>query len=180
MTIYRLGDRMPQIDASCFVADEATIIGDVVVHKDANIWFGSVMRGDNERITIGEATSIQDGVVMHTDPGFPLDVGRGVTVGHQATLHGCEVCDGALIGMQAVVLNGAVVGAQCLVGAGALVTEGSVFPERQLILGVPAKAVRELTDDEVANLENIADRYVQRGLKYRETLVPVDREAIDG
>ncbi|MHA3904400.1 gamma carbonic anhydrase family protein [Castellaniella sp. WN] len=173
MTCYALGDLTPHIDPSAFVAAEATLIGAVTLRTGASVWPGAVIRADNEPIVVGENTSIQEGAVLHVDAGKPLRVGRNVTVGHQAMLHGCTVEDGALIGIQAVVLNGAVIGRHSLVGAGALVTEGKTFPERSLILGSPAKAVRTLSDEEVAGLEDSARHYAERGRQYRETLRPL-------
>ncbi|WP_153555403.1 gamma carbonic anhydrase family protein [Roseimaritima sediminicola] len=174
MAIYQLGDRRPQLADDCYIATEATVIGDVSVAAGANLWPGAVLRGDVEPIEIGPASSIQDGAVLHTDPGSPLRIGRGVTVGHQATLHGCTIGDHALVGMQAVVLNNAVIGAHSLVAAGALVTENKTFPERSLILGSPAKRVRELSDEEVENLQRIAERYLERGRSYRTDLKRID------
>ncbi len=173
MTCYALGDLTPHIDPSAFVAAEATLIGAVTLEAGVSVWPGAVIRADNEPIVVGENTSIQEGAVLHVDAGKPLRIGRNVTVGHQAMLHGCTVEDGALIGIQAVVLNGAVIGRHSLVGAGALVTEGKTFPERSLILGTPAKAVRTLSDEEVAHLEESARSYAERGLHYRETLRPL-------
>jgi carbonic anhydrase/acetyltransferase-like protein (isoleucine patch superfamily) len=170
MTIYQLGDHTPEIDASAFVADSASVIGKVTLHANASVWFGATLRGDNERITIGENSNVQESAVMHTDMGYPLTVGKNVTLGHQVMLHGCTIGDGALIGIQAVVLNGAKIGKGCLVGAGALVTEGKEFPDNMLIIGSPAKAVRELTAEEVARLPTIADGYVQRSQLYKTQL----------
>ncbi|GAB2854679.1 gamma carbonic anhydrase family protein [Pseudoduganella ginsengisoli] len=170
MTIYQLGDHAPDIDASAFVADNATLIGKVTLRANASVWYGATLRGDNERITIGENSNVQEGTVMHTDMGYPLDVGNNVTIGHQAMLHGCTIGDGSLIGIQAVVLNGAKIGKGCLVGAGALVTEGKEFPDNQLIIGSPAKAVRTLTPEDVARLQGSADSYVQRGRLFKTQL----------
>src|SRR5471032_2655180 len=170
MSIYQLGEHAPEIDASSFVADTATVIGKVSLHANTSVWFGATLRGDNERITIGENSNVQEGTVMHTDMGYPLSVGRNVTIGHQAMLHGCTIGDGALIGIQAVILNGAVIGKGCLVGAGALVTEGKTFPDNSLIIGAPAKAVRVLADDDVARLLASADSYVQRGQLFKTQL----------
>ena len=170
MAIYRLGSKVPQVPPSAYVAPEAVVIGDVVLGEDANIWPGAVIRGDNVRIVIGRATNVQEGAVLHSDPGVPLVVGDGVSIGHQAMLHGCTIGDGALIGIQAVVMNGAVIGESSLVGAGAVVTEGKTFPARTLILGAPAKAVRALTDADVANLERAASGYVERGAHFRTRL----------
>jgi carbonic anhydrase/acetyltransferase-like protein (isoleucine patch superfamily) len=170
MTIYQLGDHAPEIDASAFVADSANLIGKVTLHANASVWFGATIRGDNERITIGENSNVQESAVMHTDMGYPLTVGKNVTIGHQAMLHGCTIGDGALIGIQAVILNGAKIGKGCLVGAGALVTEGKEFPDNMLIIGSPAKAVRELGPDDVARLLGSADSYVQRGQLFKTQL----------
>lgn len=170
MPIYRLGDRIPQIDHSAFVADSATIIGSVVLHENVSIWFQTTLRGDNEPIVVGRDSNVQEGAVLHTDPGCPLTIGHGVTIGHQAMLHGCTIGDGSLIGIQAVVLNGAKIGRNCLVGAGALVTEGKEFPDHSLILGSPAKVVRTLDDEEVARLRRSAETYAKRGHLYKENL----------
>nr|WP_315221920.1 gamma carbonic anhydrase family protein [uncultured Duganella sp.] len=170
MSIYQLGEHAPEIDASSFVADSATLVGKVSLHANTSVWFGVTLRGDNERITIGENSNVQEGAVMHTDMGYPLTVGKNVTIGHQAMLHGCTIGDGALIGIQAVILNGAKIGAGCLVGAGALVTEGKEFPENSLIIGSPAKAVRTLTAEDTARLLASADSYVQRGQLFKTQL----------
>src|SRR6185436_16002749 len=160
MALYRIDDKAPQVAASAYIAAEATLIGAISVGERVTILAGAVVRADNEPIVIGTESNVQEGAVLHADPGFPLTIGRRVTIGHQAMLHGCTIGDGALIGIQAVVMNGAVIGASCLVGAGAVVTEGKSFPERSLILGAPAKVVRELTEDDVAHLERAASGYV--------------------
>lgn len=170
MAIYKLGDISPTIAASAYVAPNAAVIGNVVLAEHTSVWFGATLRGDNETISIGVGSNVQDGAVLHTDPGFPLTVGTDVSIGHQAMLHGCTVGPGSLIGIQAVVLNGAVIGKGCLVGAGALVTEGKVFADGTLILGAPAKVVRELTAEERTNLLKGAAIYVSRGAYYREHL----------
>ena len=170
MAIYQLGDDAPEIDASAWVADSANLIGKVTIGADASVWFGATLRGDNERITIGPNSNVQEGTVMHTDMGYPLVVGRDVTIGHQAMLHGCTIGDGALIGIQAVILNGARIGKGCLVGAGAVVTEGKDFPDHSLILGAPAKVVRTLTDEDAARLKASADNYAARGKRYKVEL----------
>lgn len=170
MAIYQLGEHAPEIDASAFVADSANLIGKVTVEANASVWFGVTIRGDNERITIGENSNVQEGTVMHTDMGYPLTLGKGVTVGHQAMLHGCTVGDGSLIGIQAVILNGARIGKGCLVGAGALVTEGKEFPDNSLILGTPAKVVRTLTEEDLLRLQGNAASYVERGQLFKAQL----------
>lgn len=173
MGIYQLGNDRPQIDPLAWVADEATVIGKAHLAADASVWSGAVIRADNEPVHIGTGSNIQEGAVLHTDRGFPLSIGEHVTVGHQAMLHGCTVGDGALIGIQAVVLNGAVIGKECLVGAGALVTEKKVFPDRSLIVGSPARVIRQLTDEDVARLRANAADYVQRHRYYRTALKKV-------
>ena len=173
MPIYRLDDDVPTIPASAYVSAEATVIGKVTLGERVSVWTGAAIRGDNEPIVIGDDSNVQEGAVLHTDPGYPMTVGRNVTIGHQAMLHGCTIGDGALIGIQSLVMNGATIGRHCLVGAGSIVTERKTFPDRSLILGVPAKVVRELTDDEVANLERSAKSYAQRGERYRTKLVRV-------
>lgn len=174
MPIYRLGAQTPAIADSAFVAEEATIIGRAELAEHASVWPGATIRADNEPIRIGARSNVQEGAVLHTDPGCPLDIGEGVSVGHQAMLHGCTVGDGALIGIQAIVLNNARIGAESLVAAGALVTEGKVFPPRSLILGSPAKVVRELTQEEVDNLRANANDYAQRAARYKTDLVRID------
>ena len=170
MTIYRLEDQRPDIPTSAYVADNATVIGKVRLGENASVWFGATLRGDNELISIGADTNIQEGAVLHTDMGFPLSVGARVTVGHQAMLHGCTVGDEALIGIQAVVLNGAVIGPRCLVGAGALVTEGKQFEEGSLIVGAPARILRPLTALELRTLQESAADYVRRQAYFRRHL----------
>jgi carbonic anhydrase/acetyltransferase-like protein (isoleucine patch superfamily) len=170
MAIYQLGEHAPEIDASAYVADSATLIGKVTLERDASVWSGVTIRGDNERITIGTGSNVQEGTVMHTDMGFPLTIGSNVTIGHQAMLHGCTVGDGSLIGIQAVILNGAKIGKGCLVGAGALVTEGKEFPDYSLIVGAPAKVVRTLDAEAIARLEHSAASYVARGRLFKTEL----------
>ncbi|TAL95573.1 MAG: gamma carbonic anhydrase family protein [Paraburkholderia sp.] len=173
MAIYKLGDAAPTIHESVFVADTATIIGKVAIDENASVWFGVTIRGDNDQISIGAGSNIQENAVLHTDPGFPMTIENNVTVGHQVMLHGCTIKEGALIGIQAVVLNGAVIGRNCLVGAGAVVTEGKVFPDNSLILGAPAKVVRELTEADIANLRRAAQSYVERRDYFKAQLVRV-------
>lgn len=174
MPIYQLGSVLPRIDPSAYITDSATVIGNVVIEANVSIWFGAILRGDNELITIGEDSNIQENSVVHTDVGYPLTIGKGVTVGHQAMLHGCTIGDGSLIGIQAVILNGAKIGKNSLVGAGALVTEGKEFPDNSLIIGSPAKAVRELTNEQVAALKASAAHYVQNGQDYKKQLKRID------
>ena len=170
MAIYQLGDDAPRIAATAWVADNAQVIGRVELADDASVWYGAVLRGDNDRITIGARSNVQDGSVLHADAGFPLTLGADVTVGHQAMLHGCTVGDGSLIGIQAVVLNGARIGRNSLVGAGAVVTEGKEFPDGSLILGAPAKAVRSVTPEQVERLRFGALHYVENAERHRRQL----------
>lgn len=170
MAIYRLGSKVPQVPPSAYVAPEAVVIGEVVLGEGANIWPGAVIRGDNVLIRVGRDSNVQEGAVLHSDPGIPLLVGDEVSIGHQAMLHGCVVGDGSLVGIQAVVMNNAVVGRECLVGAGALVAEGKAFDDRSLVLGSPARMLRTLTDEEVAGLRFNAADYVRRAQAYRREL----------
>ena len=170
MTIYQLGEHIPVIDASAYVADSANIIGKAEIGANASIWFDVTIRGDNERITVGENSNVQEGCILHTDPGYPLTIGKNVTIGHQAMLHGCTIAEGSLIGIQAVILNGAKIGKNCLVGAGALITEGKEFPDNSLIIGSPAKAVRTLSDEDIARLHGNTDNYVERGKLFKTQL----------
>jgi carbonic anhydrase/acetyltransferase-like protein (isoleucine patch superfamily) len=170
MTVYRLGDDSPVVAASAYIAPSATVIGKVILGENSTVWFGASLRGDNEIISIGAHSNVQDSAVLHTDPGFPLNVGARVSIGHQAMMHGCTVGEGSLIGIQSIVLNGAIIGKGCLVGAGALITERKVFADGTLILGAPAKAVRELSDEERENLLEVAANYAQRGAYYRAHL----------
>jgi len=170
MAVYRLGEVSPSVAASCYIAPNAMVIGRVVLAENSSVWFGATLRGDNETISIGADSNVQDGAVLHTDPGFPLSVGTRVSIGHQAMLHGCVVGDGSLIGIQSVVLNGAVIGKCCLVGAGAVITERKVFADGSLIIGAPAKVVRELSAEERENLIKVAENYASRGSYYRTHL----------
>ena len=170
--LYSLGEISPRIAKDCFVAPDAAVIGNVLLHEHSSVWFGSVLRGDNELIEIGRGTNVQDGSVLHTDPGAPLTLEAFVTVGHQVMLHGCHIGTNALIGIGATVLNHARIGANSLVGAHALVTEGKEFPGGVLILGSPAKVVRELTDPEISGLAQSAKHYIERASLYRNKLKP--------
>ncbi|MGZ5850086.1 MAG: gamma carbonic anhydrase family protein [Methyloceanibacter sp.] len=168
MAIYALDGEAPELpaDGLYWVAETATVVGRVRLHSEVSIWYGSVLRGDNEWIEIGERSQIQDNATLHTDPGFPLTIGRECVIGHNVVLHGCVIGDNSLIGMGAIVLNGARIGKHCLVGAGALITEGKEFPDNALIVGTPAKAVRE-TDEKVrAMIARAADVYVKRWKRY--------------
>ena len=170
MAIYQLGDDAPRIHPSAWVAESAQVIGRVALGAQASIWYGAVLRGDNDWITIGVRSNIQDGCVLHTDDGAPLTLGDDVTVGHQVMLHGCTVGDNSLIGIQSVILNGARIGRNSIVGAGALVTEGKEFPDGVLIVGRPAKVVRELTPEQVERLKWSAAHYVDNAERHRTQL----------
>ena len=168
--IYQLGDRSVTIADSCFVAANATVLGSVVLGPDASVWFNATIRGDTELITIGAETNIQDGAVLHADEGVPLRIGRGVTVGHKAMLHGCEVGDFSLIGIGSTILNHAKIGNNCIVGAHALVTEGKEIPDRSLVVGTPARIVRTLTDEQVEQLKESARHYVANAKRFLREL----------
>jgi carbonic anhydrase/acetyltransferase-like protein (isoleucine patch superfamily) len=174
VAVYQLGDLVPQLGPDAWVAPNATVIGRVELGAQASVWYGVVIRGDNELIRIGARSNVQEGSVLHTDHGFPLTLGDDVTVGHQAMLHGCAVGEGSLIGIQAVVLNGAKIGRNCLVGAGSVVTEGKEFPDGSLILGSPAKAVRVLTPEQIERLRWSAAHYVDNAAGHRSTLKRLD------
>jgi carbonic anhydrase/acetyltransferase-like protein (isoleucine patch superfamily) len=167
MAIYQLDDLKPAIDDSAWVAESAQVIGDVTLGPDSSVWFGVVARGDTDSISVGRGSNIQDNSVLHADHGMPLSIGQNVTVGHQVTLHGCTIGDGSLIGIQAVVLNGAKIGKNCLVGAGALVTEGKEFPDGCMILGSPAKAVRQLSEAQLEGLKMSARHYMNNARRYK-------------
>lgn len=175
--LYQLGDRIPSLpdDGSAFVADNATLIGSVVLERNASIWFNAVLRGDNDLITIGEGSNIQDGSVLHTDAGIPLNVGRNVTVGHKVMLHGCQIGDNCLIGINAVILNHAKVGPNCLIGANALIPEGREIPEGSLVLGSPGKIARELKPEEIAQICESGHHYVENARRYLSSLHPMGR-----
>ena len=172
--IYALGEHEPELTGDGqFVASDATIIGKVRLQASASIWFGCVLRGDNEWIEVGEMSNVQDGCVLHTDMGYPLRIGRGVTVGHKATLHGCTISDDSLIGIGSTILNGAVIGRNCIVGANSLVTEKQAFPDGSLIFGAPARVRRELTEAEISSITASATHYVENAARYRELLRPI-------
>ena len=175
MPIYYIDGKAPEFEdeASNWIAPDATLIGDVHVGKDAGFWFGTVLRGDNERISVGAGTNVQEQVIMHTDIGFPLDIGVGCTVGHRAILHGCTIGDNSLIGMGAIVLNGARIGNNSLVGAGALVTENKVFPDNSLIVGSPAKVIRVLDEAAIERLRVSAAHYVANAKRFKAGLKAV-------
>ena len=173
MTVYNLGNVTPDFaDAgSVWIAPDASVIGKVILGANVGIWFGAVLRGDNDPIEIGDDTNIQEHTVIHTDLGYPVKVGKGCTIGHKALLHGCTIGDNSLVGMGAIILNGATIGKNCLVGAGALITEGKSFPDGSLILGSPAKAVRQLDDAAIEALRKSAAHYVENARRFKAELV---------
>lgn len=174
MALYAIDNKIPQVASDAWIADSAQVIGDVSIGARASIWFGSIVRADNEAMTIGVGSNVQEGAVLHSDPGYPLAIGDNVTVGHQVTLHGCNVGDGSLIGIGAVVLNGAKIGKNCLVGAGALVTEGKVFPDGSLIVGNPAVFKRELSAEQIEGLLRSAQHYRANAERFTKGLKRVD------
>ena len=170
--IYELGQRRVRVEGVVFVAESADVIGSVVLKDKSSVWFNAVVRGDSDEIIIGEETNIQDGAVLHTDPGIRLILGRGVTVGHRALVHGCEVGDYSLIGMNAVVLNDAKIGKYCTIGANALVTQGQEIPDYSVVLGSPGKVIRQVDPSQVASLKKGAEGYVERAREYLAALHP--------
>jgi len=170
--LYDLGnDRVQTVGDAYFIAPNSAVIGNVVLGRDVSIWFNVVLRGDNDRIDVGDRCNIQDGSVFHVDAGSPVVLGEGISVGHSATVHGCRVGAGSLIGMGATILSDAVIGRQCIVGAHALITEGKTFPDRSLLVGAPARRIRDVTDAEIAQLEWICEHYVARAQRYKSELV---------
>ncbi len=172
MTVYGLDGVSPELPGAgrCWIAPSASIIGQVRLGEDSSVWFGSVLRGDNERIVVGERSNIQDLAVIHTDPGFPVTIGAGCTIGHRAVLHGCTIGENSLIGMGAIVLNGAMVGRNCMIGAGALIAEGKTIADNCLVVGMPGRVIRTLGDDGLTMLREAADIYVARWKEYRGSL----------
>ena len=168
--LYKLGKDQPIIDGDYFVAENATVLGKVKLCKDSSVWFGATLRGDTELITIGERSNVQDGSVLHTDIGFPLVIGKDVTIGHKVMLHGCTIGDGSLIGINAVVLNGAKIGKGCLIGANTLVTEGMEIPDGSLVMGSPGKVKGELNEDQKMGLLMSAHHYVENSKRFMNEL----------
>ncbi|WP_137885040.1 gamma carbonic anhydrase family protein [Pseudomonas sp. 2FE] len=171
---YRLGQSSVEVHPDSWAAPNATLVGKVKLEPGASVWFGAVLRGDNELIHIGENSNVQDGAVMHTDMGYPLSIGKGVTIGHNAMLHGCSVGDYSLIGINAVVLNGAKIGKYCIIGANALIGEGKEIPDGSLVMGSPGKVVRELTEAQKKMLEASATHYVHNAQRYARDLAEQD------
>jgi carbonic anhydrase/acetyltransferase-like protein (isoleucine patch superfamily) len=178
MAIYSLADRRPTLppEGHCWVAPNASLIGDVRLGLEASVWFGAVLRGDNEPIIIGARSNIQEMSTLHTDMGYPLEIGEDCTIGHNAILHGCTVGDGTLVGMGSVILNGASIGRGCLIGAKALVTEGKTFPDNSLIVGSPAKAIRTLEPEAIAGVLASAKHYVENWRRFADGLKRIDGE----
>jgi len=171
--IYELGERKPVLEGDNFVAPNAAVIGSVTLKKGANVWWGVTIRGDNDAVTIGENVNVQDGSVIHTDLDIPVILGRNVSVGHMVMLHGCTIGENSLIGIGAIILNRAVIGKNCLIAAGALIPEGKHIPDGSLVMGVPGKVVRPMSDEDIADNAWIAEHYVERALAYRKELKPV-------
>ena len=170
MAIYRLDDRVPRLHESAWVADSATVLGDVELEEDVSVWFGAVLRGDTELLRVGRGSNVQDGSVLHADSGYPTTIGDAVTIGHLVMLHGCTIGDGSLVGIGSVILNGARIGRHCLVGARSLVTEGKSFPEGSLIMGAPAVVVRALSAEQIENVRRSAAHYVANARRFRAGL----------
>lgn len=175
--IYRLDERTPETpaDGDWFVAADASVIGSVILHAGASVWFQAVARGDNEPIVIGERSNVQDASVLHTDPDYPLTIGRDVTVGHKAMLHGCTIGDSTLVGINSVILNGAVIGRHCVIGAGALIPEGKEIPDGSLVIGAPGRVKREVTEEEIRMIEYSARHYVDNARRFARGLIPVSQ-----
>ena len=171
--IYELDGIAPIIDDTAWVADHVNLIGKVTLAAKSSVWFGSTLRGDNELLTLGEGSNIQENSVLHTDMGYPLTIGKNCTIGHKVMLHGCTIGDNTLIGMGAMVMNGAVVGKNCLIGAGALITEGKIIPDGSLVMGAPGKIIRTLTDEAIEGLTRSALSYQKNAERYRKGLKPI-------
>ena len=174
MPLFQLGQDRPQVHPSVFVAPGAMVVGKVELHENSSVWFNVSLRGDNDLIVLGEGSNIQEGSVLHTDTGHPLTIGKRVTVGHQAMLHGCTIGDESLIGMQAILLNGSQVGRHCIIGAGALLTGNTVIPEGSMVLGSPAKVVRPLKPEEIEMIRQAAAGYVDRAKLFKTELIALD------
>jgi carbonic anhydrase/acetyltransferase-like protein (isoleucine patch superfamily) len=172
MPLFSIGERRVKLVGEQFIAHDATLVGDITLERDVSVWFQCVLRAENDRIVIGEGSNIQDGSVLHVDPGYPLTLGRRVSIGHKVMLHGCTIGEGSLIGINSVVMNGARIGRGTLVGANTLIAEGKEIPDGVLVVGSPGRVVRPLTDEQKAYLLKVADGYVERGRYYRQNLRP--------
>lgn len=175
MPIYRLGDKVPKIHPSAWIADNAIIIGDVTIGPKASVWFNVVIRADNDRITIGENTNIQDGSILHADPGFPLSIGNNVTVGHMVMLHGCTVKDGCMVGIRSTVLNGSVIEENSLVGAGSLIAENKSFASGVVLMGAPARVAKTMDEDRAKKMPRAAEHYVWNRQRFHDNLQEITR-----
>lgn len=173
MTVYALGDLIPTVDATAWIAPDANVIGNIILDAQASVWFGSTLRGDNELIHVGKGSNVQENCVFHTDMGYPLTIGENCTIGHKVMLHGCTIGDNSLIGMGATILNGAKIGKNCLIGAGALITENKVIPDGSLVMGAPGKVVRQLDDQAIKLLTGSALHYAENAARFRADLKPV-------
>ena len=174
MAVYALDDTAPDLADDAWVAETASVIGNVIMHESSSVWFGAVVRGDNEPIIIGKRSNVQDGSVLHSDPGSPLHIGEGVTLGHQVMVHGCTIGDNTLIGIGATILNGAKIGNNCIIGAHALITEGKIIPDGSMVMGAPGKVVKELKAPQIAMLKGSAEVYVQNAKRFKAGLKRVD------
>ncbi|MEM7077891.1 MAG: gamma carbonic anhydrase family protein [Pseudomonadota bacterium] len=170
--LYQLGDKKVRFEGEYWVADNAVVLGNVLLKNNSSVWFNAVLRGDNDLITIGEGSNVQDGSVLHTDPGFPLTIGPDVTIGHQVMLHGCEIGEGSLVGINSVILNGAKIGKNCLIGANALISEGKEIPDNSMVLGSPGKVVKTLDEAQARGIRMGAKHYVENARRFREQLKP--------
>ena len=168
--LYQLGDTKVQVEEGVWVAENAVVVGNVLLKKNSSVWFNAVIRGDNDLITIGEGTNIQDGSVLHSDPGSPLTVGANVTIGHKVMLHGCDIGEGSLIGINSVVLNNARIGRNCVIGANALITEGKEIPDNSLVMGSPGKVVKTMTDDQAKAVKFSAIHYVENAARFIDSM----------
>jgi carbonic anhydrase/acetyltransferase-like protein (isoleucine patch superfamily) len=177
MPVYTLGERVPSIAPGAFIAPNAQVIGSVTLGPQCSVWFNAVLRSDNETITLADGVNVQDGAVLHADPGFPLNIGRNVTIGHLAMVHGCTIGENTLVGINAVILNGAKIGRNCIIGANALIAEGKEIPDNSMVLGSPGKITRETRPDEHAHLTGIANGYIQRAGRYQRELKPFAESA---
>ena len=180
MPVYTLGDRVPVIAPDVYIAPNAQVIGSVTLGAQCSVWFNAVLRSDNEVIVLDQGVNVQDGAVLHADPGFPLKIEKNVTIGHLAMVHGCSIGENTLIGINAVILNGAKVGKNCIVGANALIGEGKVIPDNSMVLGSPGKVTRETRPDEAAHLTAIANGYILRAARYGRELAPFAQAADEG
>lgn len=173
MSLFSLGEFSPVTGDDVWVAHNASVIGNVVLHAQSSVWYGAVIRGDNDTITVGARSNVQDGSILHTDPSIPLNIGAGVTIGHRVMLHGCTIGDNSLIGIGATILNGAVIGKNCIIGAHSLITEGKIIPDNSLVMGSPGKIIKEVSAPQIAMLQASAEIYVKNAARFRDSLKPI-------